>query len=180
MWATVLLQEHPDMFQKAKAEQEQIVKNRLPTQKGLRLKEIRQMDYLKKGRKAQPKVSGDVFAPYKAHRQLPSKNHEGYTTIYAYKASTPQEFDTTMEKLKKVNQAAHTYLMDKNPVAWSRAFFVTHSTCEVVENNMCEVFNGTIVEARSKPIISMFKDIRMKLTERMVRRVDMMGGYYMP
>ncbi|KAF9602452.1 hypothetical protein IFM89_028003 [Coptis chinensis] len=48
MWATVLLQEHPDMFQKAKAEQEQIVKNRSSMQKGLRLKEIKQMDYLNK------------------------------------------------------------------------------------------------------------------------------------
>ncbi|KAF9602167.1 hypothetical protein IFM89_025440 [Coptis chinensis] len=48
MWATVLLQEHPDMFQKAKAEQEQIVKNIPSMQKGLRLKEIKQMDYLNK------------------------------------------------------------------------------------------------------------------------------------
>ncbi|KAF9625947.1 hypothetical protein IFM89_027815 [Coptis chinensis] len=48
MWATVLLHEHPDMFQKAKAEAEEIVKNRPSTQKGLTLKEIRQMDYLNK------------------------------------------------------------------------------------------------------------------------------------
>nr|DAD47537.1 TPA_asm: hypothetical protein HUJ06_017474 [Nelumbo nucifera] len=48
MWATVLLQKHPELFQKAKAEQEEIVRNRLPTQKGLTLKEIRQMDYLSK------------------------------------------------------------------------------------------------------------------------------------
>ncbi|PIA32700.1 hypothetical protein AQUCO_04400116v1 [Aquilegia coerulea] len=48
MWITVLLQEHPDMFQKAKAEQVEIVKNRSPMQKELTLKEIRQMDYLSK------------------------------------------------------------------------------------------------------------------------------------
>ncbi|KAF5198546.1 Cytochrome p450 [Thalictrum thalictroides] len=48
MWIVVLLQEHPDMFQKAKVEQEEIVKNRSPMKKGLTLEEIRQMDYLSK------------------------------------------------------------------------------------------------------------------------------------
>ncbi|KAL3516721.1 hypothetical protein ACH5RR_023623 [Cinchona calisaya] len=48
MWATLFLQNHPEVFQKAKAEQEAIVKNRPPGQVGLTLKEIRQMDYLSK------------------------------------------------------------------------------------------------------------------------------------
>ncbi|KAH7862440.1 hypothetical protein Vadar_004799 [Vaccinium darrowii] len=48
MWATLFLQEHPEVFQKAKAEQEAVIRNRPPTQKGLTLKEIRQMDYLSK------------------------------------------------------------------------------------------------------------------------------------
>ncbi|KAL6565793.1 Ent-kaurenoic acid oxidase 2 [Orobanche hederae] len=48
MWATVFLQKHPDVFEKAKAEQEEIVRNRPPDQKGLTLKETRQMDYLSK------------------------------------------------------------------------------------------------------------------------------------
>ncbi|KAF6167302.1 hypothetical protein GIB67_043163 [Kingdonia uniflora] len=48
MWATVFLQKNPEFFQKAKAEQEEIVKKRPPTQKGLTLKEYRQMDYLSK------------------------------------------------------------------------------------------------------------------------------------
>ncbi|KAJ4710289.1 Cytochrome P450 family ent-kaurenoic acid oxidase [Melia azedarach] len=48
MWATILLQEHPEFLEKAKAEQEWIIKKRPPTQKGLNLKEIREMDYLNK------------------------------------------------------------------------------------------------------------------------------------
>ncbi|KAL8130411.1 hypothetical protein V2J09_019566 [Rumex salicifolius] len=47
-WATILLQEHPEAFQKAKEESERVVKNRPPTQQGLSLKEIREMDYLSK------------------------------------------------------------------------------------------------------------------------------------
>lgn len=47
-WATILLQENPEAFEKAKEESERIVKNRPPTQQGLTLKEIREMDYLSK------------------------------------------------------------------------------------------------------------------------------------
>ncbi|KNA09937.1 hypothetical protein SOVF_148920 [Spinacia oleracea] len=45
-WATVLLQKHPEFLQKAKVEQEEIVKKRPAGQKGLTLKEIREMTYL--------------------------------------------------------------------------------------------------------------------------------------
>ncbi|XP_031125955.1 ent-kaurenoic acid oxidase 1-like [Ipomoea triloba] len=48
MWATLLLQSHPEAFKKAKAEQEEIVRNMPPGQKGLTLKEYRQMEYLSK------------------------------------------------------------------------------------------------------------------------------------
>ncbi|CAA0842489.1 Ent-kaurenoic acid oxidase 1 [Striga hermonthica] len=48
MWASILLQSHPDVFEKAKREQEEIMKNRPHDQKGLTLKEIRQMEYLSK------------------------------------------------------------------------------------------------------------------------------------
>ncbi|KAJ4728736.1 Cytochrome P450 family ent-kaurenoic acid oxidase [Melia azedarach] len=48
MWVTVFLHQHPQMLQKAKEEQEEILKKRPSTQKGLNLKEIKQMEYLAK------------------------------------------------------------------------------------------------------------------------------------
>lgn len=48
MWATYFLQKHPEYLQKAKEEQEEIIKRRPPTQEGLTLKEIRGMDFLYK------------------------------------------------------------------------------------------------------------------------------------
>ncbi|XP_019424727.1 PREDICTED: ent-kaurenoic acid oxidase 1-like [Lupinus angustifolius] len=48
MWATYFLQKHPQYHQKAKEEQEEIIRKRPSTQKGLTLKEIRQMDFLYK------------------------------------------------------------------------------------------------------------------------------------
>ncbi|XP_027931466.1 ent-kaurenoic acid oxidase 2-like [Vigna unguiculata] len=47
-WATYFLQRHPEYFQKAKEEQEEIIRNRPPNQKGLSLAEVRKMDYLSK------------------------------------------------------------------------------------------------------------------------------------
>ncbi|MCD7455245.1 Ent-kaurenoic acid oxidase 1 [Datura stramonium] len=48
MWTTYFLQKYPEVFKRAKAEQEAIVKNRPSGQKGVTLREIRQMDYLSK------------------------------------------------------------------------------------------------------------------------------------
>ncbi|XP_038907052.1 ent-kaurenoic acid oxidase 2-like [Benincasa hispida] len=48
MWATIFLQQHPQFLQKAKVEQEEIVKKRPLGQKNLTLKEVREMPYLSK------------------------------------------------------------------------------------------------------------------------------------
>lgn len=48
MWATYFLQRHPEYFKKAKEEQEEIIRKRPPTQKGLVLEEVRKMEYLSK------------------------------------------------------------------------------------------------------------------------------------
>lgn len=48
MWAAIFLHRHPEFFQMAKAEQEEIVRKRPPTQKGLTLKELREMEFLSK------------------------------------------------------------------------------------------------------------------------------------
>nr|CBY78889.1 KAO protein [Aegilops tauschii] len=46
MWATVFLQENPDILAKAKAEQEAIMRSIPPGQKGLTLRDFRKMGYL--------------------------------------------------------------------------------------------------------------------------------------
>ncbi|WOK92741.1 ent-kaurenoic acid oxidase 1 [Canna indica] len=48
MWATLFLQENPEIFEKAKLEQKEIQRDIPPTQKGLTMKEIRKMEYLSK------------------------------------------------------------------------------------------------------------------------------------
>ncbi|XP_075642403.1 7,8-epoxymelianol synthase CYP88A154-like [Castanea sativa] len=48
LWSIIYLSENPEVFKIAKEEQEKIMKRRPSTQKGLSLKEIRQMEYLSK------------------------------------------------------------------------------------------------------------------------------------
>ncbi|XP_022738261.1 ent-kaurenoic acid oxidase 2-like [Durio zibethinus] len=48
MWAVIYLHDHPEMMQMAKEEQEDILKKRARTQKGLTLKDIREMNFLQK------------------------------------------------------------------------------------------------------------------------------------
>ncbi|KAI9088958.1 hypothetical protein K1719_029415 [Acacia pycnantha] len=48
MWTLIFLGQHPQYFQKAKEEQEEIAARRPSSQKGLSLREIKQMDYLSK------------------------------------------------------------------------------------------------------------------------------------
>ncbi|KAF8718771.1 hypothetical protein HU200_025073 [Digitaria exilis] len=46
MWATIFLQENPEIFAKAKAEQEEIIQSIPTTQKGINLRDFRKMEYL--------------------------------------------------------------------------------------------------------------------------------------
>ncbi|KAK7246200.1 hypothetical protein RIF29_41060 [Crotalaria pallida] len=48
MWATIYLQKHPEYLQKAKEEQEEILRRRPATQKGLVLEDVRKMEFLSK------------------------------------------------------------------------------------------------------------------------------------
>jgi len=49
---------------------------------------------------------------------------------------------------------------------WSRSRFTGQAVCDTLVNNMSEAFNSTIINARSKPIITMMEDIRIYLMKR--------------
>lgn len=101
----------------------------------------------------------------------------------AAKSSTPEEFETVMKDIRVLNAGAHEWLRRHNPKLWCRGFFSVFSKCESVDNNLCECFNGTIVDARYKPIIDMLEDIRNGVKERLERRrkvVEKWQGEYCP
>nr|GMD79651.1 uncharacterized protein LOC109184147 [Ipomoea batatas] len=52
---------------------------------------------------------------------------------------------------------------------WCKVFMKTEVKCDSVNNKMCEAFNGTIVKARSNPIVKMLEDIRVVTMTRIAR-----------
>ncbi|KAL5706495.1 hypothetical protein ACHQM5_024655 [Ranunculus cassubicifolius] len=87
----------------------------------------------------------------------------------AAKCGTVREFDDIMDAIGKINPEAKEYLLvKKNHKQWCRAWFSQNAGCDSVENNMCETFNGVIVEARTLKIIDMLEDIRRYITKRIL------------
>ncbi|KAH0639298.1 hypothetical protein KY285_035884 [Solanum tuberosum] len=87
------------------------------------------------------------------------------------KASFEVKFGEEVHAMSKLGKKEITEdVLHYDPRNWSRAFFQTHSKCDVVENNMCETFNSWILAARHKSIITMLEDIRHKM---MNRHIDM-------
>nr|GEV34875.1 hypothetical protein [Tanacetum cinerariifolium] len=77
-------------------------------------------------------------------------------------STTVQRFDKHMEKLKDFNKDAYEWLKKIPPQHWSRAH------CDVLLNNMCEVFNRQLVDGRDKPIITCLEFIREYPMKRIV------------
>ncbi|KAH9611741.1 hypothetical protein KSS87_017863 [Heliosperma pusillum] len=87
------------------------------------------------------------------------------------KSSTKNQFDNNMKEMRELSIDAHQFLLDKNPTKWCRFFFKRDAQCDSVDNNMAEVFNGALFEARYKPIITMLEDIRETIMVRIkIRR----------
>ncbi|KAL4585548.1 hypothetical protein LXL04_010170 [Taraxacum kok-saghyz] len=81
--------------------------------------------------------------------------------------TTPQQFKSVMQAIQQMDEAAYAYLMDRNPEAWSRAYFLEGMMCDAMENGVSESFNAVIKDMRRKPIISMLEDIRLYVMQRL-------------
>ncbi|MBA0828298.1 hypothetical protein Goarm_012990 [Gossypium armourianum] len=66
--------------------------------------------------------------------------------------------------------------MKKSLKIWTRPFLGTTCKLDIVDNNLCEAFNSSIVEARFKSIIRMLEDIRTKMT-RIVQKRKLCDGW---
>ena len=75
------------------------------------------------------------------------------------------ELKDNINYMKKLgnNIVDHLYY---NPKRWSKLYFSFTSKYDVVVNNITECFNSWILEARHKTIITMHKEIRVKMMKR--------------
>ncbi|KAL4324264.1 hypothetical protein GQ457_11G021340 [Hibiscus cannabinus] len=88
------------------------------------------------------------------------------------KATFVEDFDEQLQKLESLGVNSSNDLLETPVECWSKAYFKRTSKCDVVENSMAETFNGWILEARCKPIITMLEEIRT-----MVNRMNVKGTW---
>ncbi|XP_071739367.1 uncharacterized protein [Rutidosis leptorrhynchoides] len=77
-------------------------------------------------------------------------------------ATTVPQFEKAMLEMKGLNAACWKYLADIQPKHWARR----RALSDVLLNNMCEVLNKCLLEARDKPIITALEYVREYLMRR--------------
>ncbi|RYQ90308.1 hypothetical protein Ahy_B09g096465 isoform A [Arachis hypogaea] len=93
------------------------------------------------------------------------------------KATTTQDFNAAMERLKSINAGAWEYLHKISPKQWSRAHFSEYPKLDNYTNNNCEVFNAKVKKMRGKPIITMLEEVRCYVMRIMARNKKDLVGY---
>ncbi|XP_043720975.1 uncharacterized protein LOC122668481 [Telopea speciosissima] len=103
----------------------------------------------------------------------------GLRTLFwaASKAYSLHKFNMAMNEMKIVNQETYDWLM-KNPVKmWARHAFDHCMKSNHITNNMTESFNQWIGVLRSKPILTLIDQVRLKLMGRLQKRYEKSCNY---
>ncbi|OMO62086.1 hypothetical protein COLO4_33224 [Corchorus olitorius] len=70
------------------------------------------------------------------------------------KAPNERVYNQRLEALRGWNATAAEDI-EKSPIRqYCRAFLSADERCDMIDNNMCEAFNGTLLKARKLPVIS--------------------------
>ncbi|GJS78657.1 mutator type transposase [Tanacetum coccineum] len=120
----------------------------------------------------------DLF-PAAEHRYCVRHIHDNINLIYKgghYKellwkcatAITEVHFERAMDEFKGYNRLAHKWLRKIPPKHWSRSQFSGRANCDLLINNICEVFNRQLLEARDSPVITALEYVREYLMKRIV------------
>ncbi|XP_016196216.1 uncharacterized protein LOC107637299 [Arachis ipaensis] len=94
------------------------------------------------------------------------------------KATTPQEFELAMGRVKRINQYAWEYLNKISLQQWSRSHFSEYPKVDFYTNNNCETFNGKIKKMRGKPIITMLEEVKGYVMRILARNKKALVGYH--
>ncbi|XP_020412157.1 uncharacterized protein LOC18792877 [Prunus persica] len=86
------------------------------------------------------------------------------------RSTTIPWWDAEMKNMRHLSQAAFDWVVALDPSQWCRAHFKTHSKCDILLKNMCEAFNGALVEVRDKSILTLLERIRYYIMLLMATR----------
>ena len=79
-----------------------------------------------------------------------SKNHGGKLLKKHFwtcaTATTEAQFHLMCDLLETKKPGCVADLMDYPPMYWCKAYFNPDIKCDVVDNNLCEAFNGSLVD----------------------------------
>ncbi|GAV79396.1 hypothetical protein CFOL_v3_22861 [Cephalotus follicularis] len=64
------------------------------------------------------------------------------------------------------NGKAYEDMMKKNPKFWCKAYFSTILRYDIIDNNLDKIFNGWILNARTKAIVTMLEQMRVAIMRR--------------
>ncbi|XVF17356.1 hypothetical protein REPUB_Repub10bG0114000 [Reevesia pubescens] len=84
------------------------------------------------------------------------------------RATYVEDLDDQLKKLDALALGSANAALETPIQYWCKAYFDSKSKCDIVDNNTTEVFNRWILEIRCKNIISMLKEIRHMVMERMI------------
>ncbi|GKB84735.1 mutator type transposase [Tanacetum coccineum] len=77
-------------------------------------------------------------------------------------------FDKQMGKLKNLDEGSYEYLQKIPPQHWSRSHFSGRAHCDVLLNNLYEVFNRHLLDGKDVPIITWLEFVSEYLMKRIV------------
>ncbi|GJZ83674.1 mutator type transposase [Tanacetum coccineum] len=84
------------------------------------------------------------------------------------KATYVSAFNQKMAELKSFNPAAYDWLMKTLAEQWTRSYFSSRAKCDLLLNNINEVFNRQLVDGKDQPIITCLEYIIEYLMKRIV------------
>ncbi|XBI46629.1 hypothetical protein VPH35_110821 [Triticum aestivum] len=86
------------------------------------------------------------------------------------RATNNLAYRKAMQKMEQDSIDAYKWVEKWPPRTWIKAFFNPFPKCDILLNNMSEVFNSWILESRELPIKSMLDSITDKTTSRMYNK----------
>ncbi|XWS24732.1 hypothetical protein CRYUN_Cryun27aG0008900 [Craigia yunnanensis] len=85
-----------------------------------------------------------------------------------------------MKEMKALSTKAHKWLKEKDPTQWSKSHFSTMVKCDMLLNNLSELFNKYILEVKDKPILTLIVIIKIKLMQRVEMKSAAIEKYLGP
>ncbi|KAH6771697.1 hypothetical protein C2S51_010101 [Perilla frutescens var. frutescens] len=121
--------------------------------------------------KIQEKLRGSVSEHYGGLRRYIAELMKIDKEGRAARATYVEAYKIAIEELKQENEAAYTNFIEREPQRFCKAFISTIPSCDMIDNNISETFNGFIVKAREKHLIDMLESIHNALMERQYRKL---------